>query len=137
MTPPPLRFPKSSNLGDLIVPKDSDEDEDDELEEEEATANESEKEKKEGSMKDDKNGEKEKRRGSEMEKTTKLKEKFMKIGGTSRYICQVQDCRKVLHRSSKMEHLRSRHKLLPALICNKCSFSSFSKSVLNRHKKKH
>lgn len=74
--------------------------------------------------------------GDEEARTTSLKGKFVKIEGSAKCICQVDNCKKELHLRNKKEHLRAIHRLLPPLECNFCSFTSFSRSVFNRHKKK-
>ena len=74
-----------------------------------------EKEKNHGYMGEDENVEKEERRSEMNDTSFSLQEKFVKIEGTAKFICQVGDCKKVMHRCSKKEHLRSCHKLFPAL----------------------
>ena len=65
-----------------------------------------------------------------------LTRNFVKIEGLAKYICQVEDCAKVVHRCSRKEHLRAKHRLFPPLECNICFFKTLSRSVFDRHKKK-
>ena len=99
-------------------------DEDEELGKEERMAGEKEKE--------NKSGEEETRTNS----GPSLKDAFVKIDGTVKYVCQMENCAKTVHRCSRKEHLRAKHHSFPPLECNDCSFKTFSRSVYDRHKKK-